>query len=102
MSSTGDPALPQAAPESMALMNRAKRDLAANSDGFLSQSFAFARRIADTGTEFDEAAHAALVLEEARRCCDPADGARQLAAMAKRVGHRSALTPCRRPVGSCT
>lgn len=81
MSSTGNPALPQAAPEVMALMNRPTPDPAADPEGFLSASLAFARRIAGSGAPFDSAGHAALALEEARRRHDPAGSARQLAAM---------------------
>ncbi len=82
MSSTGNPALPQAAPDVMATMMRPAPDPAVDPDGFLAVRLAFARRIAGTGTPFDEAAHRALLLEEARRCYDPAGTARQIAAMA--------------------
>ena len=47
----------------------------------------FARRIAGTGYPFNEGFHCALLLEEARRSCDPAGTARQIAAMAV-AGHR--------------
>lgn len=91
MSSTGNPALPRAAPEVMALLSGPKPDPAADPEGFLSHSLAFARRIAGGGAVFDEAAHAALSLEEARRAYDPAGGARQLAAMAVAGDRRDRL-----------
>lgn len=91
MSSTGNPALPQAAPEVMALMNGPKPDPVADPEGFVAQSLAFARRIAGTGSRFDAAAQAAMALEEARRSYDPAGGARQLAAMATAGDRRDRL-----------
>jgi len=91
MSGTGNPALPQAEPEVMALMTGPKPDPLADPDGFLSHSLAFARRIAGSGSVFDEAAHAALVREETRRSHDPAGSARQLAAMVTAGDRRAQL-----------
>lgn len=82
MSTTGNPALPQAAPEVMAMMMRPAPDPVSNEAEFLSHSIAFARRIAGTGTPFDGEAHRLLVLEELRRAYDPGGTARQIAAMA--------------------
>lgn len=72
MSSTGNPALPQAAPDAMAMMIQPMPDPSADRPGFLSRSSAFARRITGTGYAFDEGAHHALVLEELDRGYDPA------------------------------
>ncbi|MCQ1854763.1 alpha/beta fold hydrolase [Neorhizobium galegae] len=82
MSSTGNPALPQAAPDVMAMMMRPAPDPVSDQEGFLAHSLAFARRIAGMKFALDEDAHRALVLEEVRRAYDPHGTARQIAAMA--------------------
>ncbi|WP_343715932.1 alpha/beta fold hydrolase [Inquilinus sp.] len=82
MSSTGNPALPQAAPTVMAALARPAPDPAADEAGFLAHSAAFARLIAGPGFPFDEAAHRAQALAEARQSRDPAGFARQIAAIA--------------------
>lgn len=89
MSSTGNPALPQAAPDVMAMMMRPAPDPVTDPEGFLAVRLAFARRIAGPGYLFNEEAHRALLLEEVRRCYDPGGTARQIAAMAV-VGDRRA------------
>lgn len=82
MSSTGNPALPQAAPDVMAMMMRPAPDPTVDPEGFLAVRLEFARRIAGLGPRFDEEAHRALLLDEVRRCYDPGGTARQIAAMA--------------------
>lgn len=91
MSSTGNPALPQAAPEVMALMMRPAPDPADDPAGFLAVRLAFARRIAGPGFPFDAAAQGALLLAEARAGHDPGGTARQIAAMAVAGDRRAAL-----------
>lgn len=91
MSSTGNPALPQAAPEVLAMMMRPAPDPACDPEGFLAPRLAFARRIAGPAWPFDEGAHRALLLEEARRSHDPAGTARQIAAMAAAGDRRARL-----------
>lgn len=91
MSSTGNPALPQAVSDVMAMMMHPAPDPAADPDGFLAVRLAFARRIAGTAYPFDEHAHRALLLEEARRCYDPGGTARQIAAMAVAGDRRAHL-----------
>ncbi|MGO4337355.1 alpha/beta fold hydrolase [Labrys sp. KB_33_2] len=91
MSSTGNPSLPQAAPDVMAMMMRPAPDPVTNHAGFLSHSLAFRRRIAGTGYPFDEKAHRALVLEEVQRAYDPGGTGRQIAAMAVIGDRRSRL-----------
>lgn len=90
MSTSGNPALPQADPGVMALMTAPKPDPVSDPDGFLAQSLAFARAIAGTAG-FDTEAQAAVVLEETRRAYDPAGGARQLAAMVTAGDRRARL-----------
>ncbi len=97
MSSTGNPALPQADPGVMALMTGPKPDPATDPDGFVSHSLAFARRIAGTGAAFDETAHAALVREEVERAHDPQGASRQLAAMATAGDRRAQLKTIKVP-----
>jgi pimeloyl-ACP methyl ester carboxylesterase len=97
MSSTGNPSLPQAEPEVMAMLARPKPDPISDREGFLLQSLAFARRIAGSGQIFDEAAHRALILEEVRRCHDPAGAGRQIAAMAVAGDRRADLATITTP-----
>lgn len=91
MSSTGNPALPQATPDVLAMMMRPAPDPASDPEGFLAVRLAFARRIAGTAYPFDEAGHRVLLLEEARRSYDPAGAARQVAAMAVAGDRRTRL-----------
>lgn len=91
MSSTGDPALPQAAPDVLAMMMRPAPDPTLDPDGFLASRLAFARRIAGTAWPFNEEVHRALLLEEARRSHDPAGTARQMAALAAAGDRRARL-----------
>ena len=91
MSSTGNPALPQAAPDVMAMMMRPAPDPMIDPEGFLAVRLAFARRIAGTGYPFDEDAHRTVLLEEVRRCFDPGGTARQIAAMAVAGDRRARL-----------
>lgn len=97
MSSTGNPALPQAAPDVMAMMMRPAPDPAVDPDGFLAVRLAFARRIAGSAYPFDEAAHRALLLEEVERCYDPGGTARQIAAMAVAGDRRARLATITAP-----
>lgn len=97
MSSTGNPALPQAAPDVMAMMVRSAPDPAVDPDGFLAVRLAFARRIAGTAYPFDEEAHRALLMEEAGRCHDPGGTARQIAAMAVAGDRRARLATITAP-----
>jgi pimeloyl-ACP methyl ester carboxylesterase len=82
MSSTGNPALPAAAPDVMALLTRPPPHPSVDPEGFMAHALAFARRIAGSAHPFDEAAQRALILAEAARARDPSGFARQLAAIA--------------------
>ncbi|OKO70304.1 alpha/beta hydrolase [Bradyrhizobium sp. AS23.2] len=97
MSSTGNPALPQAAPDILAMMMRPAPDPFTDEPGFLAHARAFARRIAGSGYPFDEEAHRLLVLEETRRAYDPGGTGRQLAAMAVAGDRRSRLATITAP-----
>ena len=97
MSGTGNPALPQAAPDVMAMLTRPAPDPVADPSGFLMHWLAFARRISGSGYRFDEEAHRRLVLEETRRAHDPAGTARQIAAMAVTGDRRPRLATVTAP-----
>ncbi len=95
MSSTGNPALPQAAQDVMGLMLRPAPDPQHDREAFVAHRIAFARRIA--GTAFDEAAHRAIVLAELEGGHDPAGAARQLAAMVAGGDRRARLATIKAP-----
>jgi pimeloyl-ACP methyl ester carboxylesterase len=97
MSSTGNPALPQTAPDVMAMLMRPVPDPANDSEGFLAVRLAFARRIAGAGYPFNEEVHRAVLLEEVRRCYDPGGAARQIAAMAVAGDRRARLATVTAP-----
>ncbi|MBM6582387.1 alpha/beta hydrolase [Microvirga sp. BT689] len=97
MSSTGNPMLPQAAPDVMAMMTRPAPDPVSDEAGFIAHRLAFARRIAGNGQGFDEGAHRLLILEETRRAYDPGGSARQIAAMAVTGDRRSRLATVTAP-----
>lgn len=92
MSSTGNPMLPPTAPDVMAMMVEPMPNPVSDPESFLARSCAFARRIAGTRYPFDEEAHRALVLEEARRAYDPAGAARQIAAVGTAGDRRARLS----------
>jgi pimeloyl-ACP methyl ester carboxylesterase len=81
MSSTGNPSLPSASPEVLAMLTRSAPNPQVDEAGFLEHSLAFARRIGSPGYAFDEDAQRSLVLEETRRAYDPAGFGRQIAAI---------------------
>lgn len=91
MSSTGNPNLPSAAPDIMAMLTIRAPHPVENEQGFLAHSLAFARRIASPGFPFDEEAHRILVLEEVGRAYDPAAFGRQIGAIAATGDIRSRL-----------
>ncbi|HEV2507164.1 MAG TPA: alpha/beta hydrolase [Mesorhizobium sp.] len=97
MSSTGNPTLPQASPDVMALMMRPAPDPASDEAGFVAHGLAFARRIAGGGHPFDEEACRGLILEEIRRAYDPGGFGRQIAAIAVAGDRRSHLATITAP-----
>lgn len=97
MSSTGNPELPAASPEVMALMMHPAPNPADDEAGFIAHSLAFAQRIAGTGFPFDEQAHRTLVQEEIRRGHAPGGFARHVAAMAVAGDRRAQLATIKAP-----
>ncbi|MEW6639799.1 MAG: alpha/beta hydrolase [Pseudomonadota bacterium] len=97
MSSTGNPQLPSAAPDVMALMTRPAPDPSVDIEGYLDHALAFAQRINGSGYPVDIAPYRALIREEIRRAYDPAGFARQLAAIAVTGDRRTALATIAAP-----
>ncbi|CUS45305.1 Beta-ketoadipate enol-lactone hydrolase [hydrothermal vent metagenome] len=97
MSGSGNPSLPPAAPDVMAMMTTRAPDPFADEAGFLAHSLAFARRIAGSGYPFDEEVQRALLLEELRRAHDPGGFGRQIAAIAVTGDRRARLATITAP-----
>lgn len=91
MSSTGNPALPSAAPDVMALLTQPAPNLHEDTVGFLNHRLQFAKRIASPGYFFDDVAQRTLILEEANTAYDPTAFGRQLAAIVATGDLRPAL-----------
>ncbi|OWR30380.1 alpha/beta hydrolase [Saccharibacillus sp. O23] len=97
MSSSGNPELPPAAPDVMAMMTRPAPNPFEDEAGFLANGAAFAKRIAGTGYPFDEETYRAMIREEARRAYDPGSTGRQIAAIALSGDRRPKLATIRVP-----
>ncbi len=91
MSSTGNPALPRAAPDLMELMMRPAPDPVSDEAGYMAHRLAFARRIAGSGHPFNEALMSRLICDELKRAHDPERRGRQFAAIAVAGDRRSQL-----------
>ncbi len=97
MSSSGNPVLPQTAPDVMEMMTKPAPNPFEDEAGFLAHNIAFAKRIAGTGYEFEEDAHRALILEEVQRAYDPGSFWRQIAAIAVSGDRRPLLANIKVP-----
>jgi pimeloyl-ACP methyl ester carboxylesterase len=97
MSSSGNPSLPQASPEVMAMMTKPAPNPFEDEAGFLAHSLAFVKRIAGTGYPFDEKAYRELILEEVKRAYDPGSVGRQIAAIAVSGDRRPRLAALSMP-----
>ena len=97
MSSTGNPALPSADAEVMAMMTRPGPNPFADEAGFLAHSLGFARCIAGPGHPFDEEAHRAQIRAETSRAWHPTGLGRQIAAIAVTGDIRSRLAKITAP-----
>ena len=91
MSSSGNPALPQATPEAMAALRAPAPDPFQDEEGYLTHCMRVARIFAGPGHPFDEAFQRAQALAEARRGWDPAGVARQFAAVVAAGDRRERL-----------
>lgn len=92
MSSTGHPGLPATAPDVMAMLMRPAPDPRVDEAAYLAHGVAFARRIAGTGFQFDEAAHRAVLRAELVRTQGPGGMMRQIAAIAATGSLRPVLS----------
>jgi pimeloyl-ACP methyl ester carboxylesterase len=97
MSSSGNPSLPPAAPEVMAMMTRPAPNPREDETAYVEHSLAFARRIASTAFPFDEEGQRALIREEVRRAYDPGGFGRQFAAVALSGDRRPRLAKITAP-----
>lgn len=91
MSSTGNPNLPQAAPEAMAVLTRRAPPPSEDEEAFLAHNVRVARVIGSPGYPFDEEAHRSQTLAEYRRAYNPAGFGRQIAAMVATGDRRARL-----------
>lgn len=97
MSSTGNPNLPSAAPDAMAMMMRPAPDPGLDPAGFIEHAVAFARRIAGSSYPLDEEEYRVLIGAELRRGYVPGGFGRQVAAMALAGDRRARLSTIRAP-----
>ncbi|CAM2155642.1 Alpha/beta hydrolase [Pararobbsia alpina] len=97
MSGTGNPSLPGAAPDVMAMMMSPAPDPRLDEAAYVAHKVAFARRIAGSAFPFDESHHRELVKEELRRAYDPASTGRQIAAIAVAGDRRAQLATIKAP-----
>jgi len=97
MSSSGNPALPPASPEVMAMMTAPAPNPFEDEAGYLAHSLAFAKRIAGTGYPFEEESYMALIREEVQRAYDPGSVGRQIAAIAVSGDRRPRLATIQVP-----
>lgn len=97
MSSSGNPALPAAAPKVLAMLQKPVPSPTKDQAAFLAQSLAFARVIAGPGYPFDDEAHRRQILAEAARAWNPAGVGRQIAALAATGDCRARLAAITAP-----
>lgn len=91
MSSSGNPALPPATPEAMAMLTQRAPDPRQDEAGFLDQYVRAARVYSGGAAGFDAAAARAQGLAAVRRAYDPAGFGRQLAAVVASGDRRARL-----------
>ena len=98
MSTTGNPSLPRATPEAMAVLTTRAPNPATNEAAFLEHSVRSARTIGSPGFPFEEGFLRARALSDAQRCYEPAGVARQLAAITANGDRRAKLARITAPV----
>lgn len=98
MSTTGNPALPRATPEAMAVLTTRAPDPKTDEKGFIDHTVRSARTIGSPGFPFDEAFLRARALSDMRRSYEPAGIARQMAAVTANGDRRARLTKITAPV----
>lgn len=97
MSSTGNPALPAAAPDVMAMLTAPSPDPREDEAAFVENGLAFARRIGSPAYPADDGAIRAQLLQDARRAYVPGGVGRQIGAIAATGDLRALLSAVRAP-----
>jgi len=97
MSNTGNPALPPATPEAMAVLLQRPPSPFEDEAGFLAHSLRSARVIGSPGYPIDEAEQQAQALAAARRAYNPAGFGRQIAAVTATGDRRPRLNAITAP-----
>jgi pimeloyl-ACP methyl ester carboxylesterase len=97
MSSTGNPDLPPAAPEVMALLTQRAPHPGEDEEGYLAHNLAFSRAIASPGYPLDESVQRAQALAEVKRAYNPAGFGRQIAAIVATGDRRRRLNTITTP-----
>ncbi|MDB6079941.1 MAG: Pimeloyl-ACP methyl ester carboxylesterase [Akkermansiaceae bacterium] len=97
MASTGNPDLPPAEPDVMAMLLQRASSPTEDEDGFLTHRLAFARRISSPGYPFNDEEKRESIREETRRAYNPSGFARQLAAIAATGDNRARLAKITAP-----
>jgi pimeloyl-ACP methyl ester carboxylesterase len=97
MSSSGNPALPQADQDVMSMMLRPTPNPSLDLEGYVDHVLAFSHRLSGPGQAFEEGAFKDMILEEVRRGIDPGGTRRQLAAMVTAGDRRRALATISAP-----
>lgn len=98
MSTTGNPELPPATPEAMAVITMPAPDPRNDEAGFVAHAVRNARVIGSPGYPFDEDFLRARALAEMRRCYEPLGVARQMAAVTANGDRRPKLAKITAPV----
>jgi pimeloyl-ACP methyl ester carboxylesterase len=97
MSNTGNPSLPPATPEAMAVLLQRPPSPFEDEEGFLAHSLASARVIGSPGYPLDEAEQRAQSLAAAKRAYNPAGFGRQIAAVTATGDRRPRLNTITAP-----
>ncbi|MGD8416770.1 MAG: alpha/beta hydrolase [Pseudomonadales bacterium] len=97
MSSTGNPALPAAAPDVMAMLTAPSPDPAEDEAAFVENGLALARRIGSPAYPAEDAAIRAQLLQDARRAYVPGGVGRQIGAIAATGDLRGLISGIRAP-----
>lgn len=96
-STTGNPALPPAKPEAMAVLTTRAPDPNENIDAYLDHTVRNARTIGSPGYPFDEKLMRERLLSDVRRCYEPLGVARQIGAVVANGDRRAKLATIKTP-----
>jgi len=96
-STTGNPSLPPAKPEAMAVLTTRAPDPNENIDAYLDHTVRNARTIGSPGYPFDEKLMRERLLSDVRRCYEPLGVARQIGAVVANGDRRAKLAKIKAP-----